>query len=113
MHEYSIVQSIIESCDDHAKANEATKVTKVVVKIGVLSGVEPHLLQEAFEVFKEDSICHWAILVLNIQKVKIFCNSCQLEQELEKNEFLCQKCSSTDINVLDGEDMYLMSLELE
>ncbi|MEA3371493.1 MAG: hydrogenase maturation nickel metallochaperone HypA, partial [Campylobacterota bacterium] len=41
MHEYSIVQSLIDSCEEHLKENNATKVTKVVVKIGVLSGVEP------------------------------------------------------------------------
>jgi hydrogenase nickel incorporation protein HypA/HybF len=35
------------------------------------------------------------------------------ESELEKNEFICPKCGSFDINVLDGEEMYLMSLELE
>ena len=70
MHEYSIVQSLIDSCDEHAKKNSAKKVTKVVIKIGVLSGVEPHLLSEAFEAFKKDTICHEANLVINIQKVK-------------------------------------------
>ena len=45
MHEYSIVQSLLDSCEDHAKENNATKVSKVIVKIGVMSGVEPSLLQ--------------------------------------------------------------------
>lgn len=113
MHEYSIVQSLIDSCEEHVKANCATKVTKVVVKIGVLSGVEPHLLEEAFNMFKEESICEGAEFVMNIQKVKIYCDSCELETELEKNEFVCPKCSSYEIKVLDGEDMFLMQLELE
>jgi len=113
MHEYSIVQSLLESCDAHAKKNSAKKVTKVVIKIGVLSGVEPHLLSEVFEAFKQDTICHEALLVMNIQKVKVHCNSCGSEAELEQNEFICPKCSSFDIDVLDGEEMYLMSLELE
>jgi len=113
MHEYSIVQSLIDSCDEHAKKNSAKKVTKVVIKIGVLSGVEPHLLSEAFEAFKQGTICHEANLVINIQKVKVHCNSCLAELELEKNEFICPKCGSFDIKVLDGEEMYLMSLELE
>ncbi|MCW8894352.1 MAG: hydrogenase maturation nickel metallochaperone HypA [Sulfurimonas sp.] len=113
MHEYSIVQSLIESCQEHVKANDATRVTKVEVKIGVLSGVEPHLLREAFDTFKEETICHEAEFVMNIQKVKIHCNSCKQETELEKNEFVCPKCGSYELNVLDGEEMYLMSLELE
>lgn len=113
MHEYSIVQSLIESCEEHVKENYAKKVTKVVVKIGVLSGVEPHLLEEAFNMFKENSVCNDAEFVMIIQKVKIFCNSCEFEQELEKNEFVCPNCGSYELSVLDGEDMYLMSLEME
>lgn len=113
MHEYSIVQSLIDSCEEHARKNNAKKVTKVVVKIGILSGVEPHLLREAYEMFRLGTICHEAELVLNLQKVKVHCNVCGAEEELEKNEFICSKCGSFDIKVLDGEEMYLMSLELE
>ena len=56
MHEYSVVQSLLESCEEHARVNEASKVTKVVVKIGVLSGVEPDLLKTAFDTFKEQTV---------------------------------------------------------
>ncbi len=113
MHEYSIVQSLIESCEDHAKQNDATKVTKVVVKIGVMSGVEPHLLNEAFNLFKEDSICDGCEFVMNIQKVKIECRECNKVSELQKNEYLCPHCKSVEIKIIDGEDMFLMQLELE
>ena len=113
MHEYSIVQSLVESCEEHVKVNNATRVTKVVVKIGVMSGVEPHLLEEAFELFKEGTICDGCEFVMNIQKVKVECNSCKAISELEKNEYLCPKCKSIDVNVIDGEDMFLMQLELE
>jgi len=113
MHEYSIVQSLLDSCEENAKVNNATKVTKVVVKIGVMSGVEPDLLQTAFDTFKEETICHDAQFIINIQKVKILCNECQTTSELEKNEYCCPKCKSTQLDILDGEEMYLMQLELE
>jgi hydrogenase nickel incorporation protein HypA/HybF len=113
MHEYSIVQSLLDSCEENAKVNNATKVTKVVVKIGVMSGVEPDLLQTAFDTFKEETICHDAQFIINIQKVKILCNECQTTSELEKNEYCCPKCESTQLEILDGEEMYLMQLELE
>ena len=113
MHEYSIVQSLLESCEEHAKQNEAKEVTKVVVKIGVLSGVEPDLLKTAFDTFKEQTVCHNADFIMNIQKIMIECHNCNTQSELEKNEFSCPKCQSTDLKVLDGEDMYLMSLEMD
>jgi hydrogenase nickel incorporation protein HypA/HybF len=113
MHEYSIVQSLLESCEEHAKANDASKVTKVVVKIGVLSGVEPDLLKTAFDTFKEQTVCDKADFVMNIQKVQILCHDCSTTSILDKNEFSCPNCQSVNVKVEDGEDMYLMSLEIE
>lgn len=113
MHEYSIVQSLLDSCEESARQNSATKVTKVVVKIGVMSGVEPDLLKTAFDTFKEHTMCDTAEFVLNIQPVLIRCKSCDNESTLEKHEYNCPKCESIDIEILDGEEMFLMQLELE
>ena len=41
------------------------------------------------------------------------CRDCNQESELKKNEYTCPNCKSQNLEVLDGEDMYLMSLELE
>lgn len=113
MHEYSIVQSLLDSCEEHARQNNSTNVTKVVVKIGVLSGVEPNLLETAFNTFKEKTFCEKAEFIINRQKVVIACLSCHEESTLEKNEFSCPKCSSNQVKVIDGEEMFLMSLEMD
>ncbi len=113
MHEYSIVGSLIDACEENAKANVATKVTKVVVKIGVMSGVEPELLKTAFDTFKEQTICDGAEFIMNIQPVVIKCNSCLNESILKKLEYSCPICKSIELDITDGEDMYLMQLELE
>lgn len=113
MHEYSIVQSLLQSCEEHAKENNSRNITKVIIKIGVLSGVEPDLLQTAFDTFKEQTVCNNAEFVINRQKVIVYCLSCKNESTLENNEFLCPKCNSNELKVIDGEDMYLMSLEME
>lgn len=113
MHEYSIVQSLIESCEEYVKQNDASKVTKVVVKIGVLSGVEPELLDTAFNTFKEKTVCDGCEFIMNIQQIQIHCKNCDTKSTLDKHEFLCPACKSTHINVEDGEDMILMSLEMQ
>jgi hydrogenase nickel incorporation protein HypA/HybF len=113
MHEYSIVQSLIDTCEDHAKQNNATKVSKVLVKIGVMSGVEPSLLQTAFDTFKEKTICEDAEFIMNIQSVVIKCKSCQKESTLNKLEYHCPVCKSIELDIIDGEDMFLMQLVLD
>ncbi len=113
MHEYSIVQALLVQCEEIAEANDATKVTKVVVKIGVMSGVEPHLLEVAFNTFKESGVTKGAEFVMNVQPLTIECQACQSVSELEKMHYCCPKCESLDVTVTDGEDMFLMSLEME
>ena len=113
MHEYSIVQALLNQCEDISKQNDSKKVMKVAIKIGVMSGVEVHLLETAFDTFKEGTCCDNAELNINNQKIKLHCNVCDHEYEIEDTEYKCLKCESLDVRIIDGEDMYLMSLEME
>lgn len=113
MHEYSIVQALMEQIETLAEENSAKEITKVIVKIGVMSGVEPHLLEIAFNTFKEKTICENSEFIMNIQPLTILCEKCEVQSELEKAHYCCPECSSLDVKVIDGEDMFLMSLEMQ
>ena len=115
MHEYSIVQSLLNIIEEQAAKHGAKRVGKVVVKIGVMSGVEPHLLQVAFDTFTEKTICEAAELEIIIQPIVAKCRECGEVSEYERNEifFECSACGGVDLEVLDGEDMILQSLEME
>ena len=113
MHEYSIVQALLNQCEEIALQNSATCVTKVITKIGAMSGVDTHLLESAFDEFKKGTLCDGASFVANYQKIKIKCNECDFEFEIDKTILnKCFKCKSQNIKVIDGEDMFLMRLEM-
>ncbi len=113
MHEYSIVSSLINMCEKYAKENSATKVTKLYVKIGKISGVEPELLKVAFDTFKNESICFDSELVMDIEDVVIKCLDCKTESVIQIKSFECPKCGSENFSIIAGEEMLLMSLEME
>ncbi|MGH1600011.1 hydrogenase maturation nickel metallochaperone HypA [Campylobacter majalis] len=113
MHELSIAQNLLALCEKNAQENNATKITKIHIKIGRLSGVEAHYLQSAFSVLQPESVCEDAELVCHTQEVIVECDKCGFNGELVKNEFICPQCKSTNIKVTDGEDMYLMRLEMQ
>ena len=113
MHEYSIVQALIEQCELEAVAHRATDISRVVIKVGKLSGVEPYLLQLAFDSFKETShFCKDAILEMNQQAVEILCYGCGKVSELTEHHYICPKCQSSEVSITDGEEMFLMQLEM-
>ncbi|MDQ7043080.1 MAG: hydrogenase maturation nickel metallochaperone HypA [Sulfurimonas sp.] len=113
MHEYSVVQALINQCEEIAQSNKATVVNRVITKIGVMSGIEVQLLQVAFDTFKEGTMCANAELVQNVQKLKLECKECGNIFEVDEVRYYCLKCESLSVKVLDGEDMYLMSLEMQ
>ncbi|BCD60306.1 MULTISPECIES: hydrogenase maturation nickel metallochaperone HypA [unclassified Nitratiruptor] len=114
MHEYSIVQSMLDLIEENAKKHNATKVERVVMKIGVMSGVEAHLLKIAFDTFKEGTLCSDAELEMIIQPIIAKCRTCKKESRFEKNEIFyeCKQCGDVDLEIIDGEDMILMQLDM-
>ncbi|MDO6618348.1 MULTISPECIES: hydrogenase maturation nickel metallochaperone HypA [unclassified Shewanella] len=112
MHEYSIVMSLLEQIEQLAAQNQANEIIRVQIKVGVLSGVEPRLLATAFETFKLEGICHNAMLDMNIQALIIHCRQCDTQSELTERNIVCPRCLSTNTQVIDGEQMMLMQLEM-
>lgn len=113
MHELSIVQNLVSLCEKNAAKENAKEISKIEIKVGRLSGVEPHYLQSAFDVYKAGTICENAELVINLQGIFVECLDCGFGGELSENDFTCPKCKSQNLKVTDGEDMYLMRLEMK
>ena len=113
MHEYSIVGALIKQCEQHAEDNDATKVTRVAIKVGILSGVEPALLETAFQTFKLEGVCHDAKFEMQIQPIVLSCFECGKETTHNERSIICGHCQSNRTQVIDGEDLLLMQLELE
>lgn len=113
MHELSIVNALIELCEKNAKIHSANKITKVHVKIGSLSGIEPHFFKITFDTFKEKTICDSATLILDMDELKVACFECGATSKIENNEIVCPICKSIEVKVIEGEDMILQSLEMQ
>jgi len=79
--------------------------------VSVWSGIEPHLIAIAFETFKEKTVCDRAEFVMNIQELLLYRNDCRKEMLRSEAHYQCGHCQSTNVSVVDGDGMYLMTLE--
>ncbi|MBX7489957.1 hydrogenase/urease nickel incorporation protein HypA [Helicobacter turcicus] len=114
MHEFSIVSSLLESCEEIAKGNDADRILVVYVEIGERSGVNPELLQSAFDTFKIGSKCERAELNIAFKKVELTCRSCEAVNEINGvNYTKCPKCQSENVFISRGNEMLLLRLEME
>ncbi|WP_297950149.1 hydrogenase maturation nickel metallochaperone HypA [uncultured Campylobacter sp.] len=93
--------------------SKSPQIRELHVKIGRLSGVEAHYLQNCYEVFRAGTVCENADLIIHTQEIVVKCKNCGFSGDLAQNDFSCPRCKSSEISVIDGEDMYLMRLVIE
>ena len=93
--------------------SKSPQIRELHVKIGRLSGVEAHYLQNCYEVFRAGTVCENADLIIHTQEIVVKCKNCGFSGDLTQNDFSCPRCNSSEISVIDGEDMYLMRLVIE
>jgi len=110
MHEYTIVQSMLDLCEKHANGKE---VEKLVVKIGKMSGIEPHFLKESFDIFKEDTLCHNATMEMELIDITIKCSDCHKEAMVDSFNFYCPYCGGGNTEVLTGQEMHIDYIEVK
>lgn len=113
MHELSICQNIIAQVTQVAEHNKAHTVTRIIVDIGPLSGIEAPLLQQAFPIASAGSIAQDALLETHIMPIRVRCSICANENIARANKLLCSACGSWQTTLLSGDEMLLKSIELE
>lgn len=114
MHEASISASLVEIALNHAGENSMTTVHKLLVHIGRLHHVVPDVLKSHFDIMKmEYTILENSQLEIQRLDVLVQCKKCQKQSNLEDVIFLCPQCGSPSIEILQGNEMHLITIEGE
>ena len=111
MHEYSIVQALLEKVHAEARAHGALSVARVSIRLGELSGVEPDLLARAYETFREEGPCAGAPLHIAHVPARWECVACQ--EPIARGAVLaCPRCGRS-ARLAEGDEIVLDRVELE
>lgn len=109
MHELGITQNIVAIATEAA---EGAKVRRIVLEIGKLSAVMPDAIQFCFDVCSQNTIVAGAQLEI-IEIVGLAqCRCCGTQVALDVPFGVCE-CGSTDLQILQGEELKIKALELE
>jgi len=111
MHEYSLMTALMDRVEEEAAAHRALAVHRVRVRIGELSGVEPELLESAFEIVRAGTICAGAVLEVERVPARWECSACR--RPLGAGERLqCAACGA-QASLAAGDEILLGQVELE
>ena len=109
MHEYSIIQSLVDSVAAAVPNNAA--VQRIDVRIGEVAGVDCTLLATAFEVFREGTLCERASMTIERIPARWECPRCKTP--IMRGAFLrCASCNEP-AHLAEGDEIVLQRIELE
>jgi hydrogenase nickel incorporation protein HypA/HybF len=112
MHEFAVCQDMLQQIESIATKEQASAVDIVTVRIGPLSGIEAHLLSQAFPLAAAGTVAEEAELVIEALPIKVKCQQCGAETEAKPNRLICGQCGDYHTQLLSGDEMLLASLEL-
>ena len=113
MHEYHIVERIVNEILKKAKASGAKKITSVTLVLGELSGLGEESIRVYFENLSKENILEGAALVIKSEKSKLKCEACGDIFERSKSDFHCPKCRSLGVLSNPGKEFYIDNIETE
>jgi len=111
MHEGSIAAAIVQGALEALEKEGLFSARTVTVLIGRLHSVVPDLLQSHYKLMrKEHAALSRSRLIVETEPVRIACRACGRETVIEKPEFACPGCGSTQIEVTGGREMHLKEI---
>ncbi len=113
MHELAICQSLIEQVENIALERDAQCVTSISIGLGPLSGVEAQLLKNAYPMASAGTVAEHAELLIEYLPVRVKCTQCGSESDALPNKLTCKQCGDWQTELLSGDEMMLLSVELE
>ena len=113
MHELGIVFSIIKDVEDVAKENEVDLVESVKIRIGEVSAIVPHYLEDCW---------NWAVdrtellkvceLKIDIVPAVTWCDHCKRTYETVAHGKICPYCGSGETWLQQGDECVIQEIEV-
>jgi hydrogenase nickel incorporation protein HypA/HybF len=111
MHEFSIVNNIIDIAIGSADQNGLKTVSCVEIEVGKASGIEPSAMEFAWESARKDSILEKARLVMHFIPLCLQCRTCGNQYEPDEIYSPCPACGDINARIITGKELRVVAIE--
>jgi hydrogenase nickel incorporation protein HypA/HybF len=113
MHEFSIVEAMVNQVLEKAKAMNAKKVTRVYLVVGELSGVLNEAVEQYFFFLTKETIAEGAEIFFMRPPTQVRCRNCSTVYSPVNLKLVCPNCKEMKIEIISGRELYIDSLDVE
>jgi hydrogenase nickel incorporation protein HypA/HybF len=110
MHEFSVIQSIIDIATDSARLNHAVTISAVEVEVGQASGIVTEALEFAWESARKGTLLENADLVINSVPVRVLCRSCNHKYQPVDIFEACPSCGDINPEIISGRELRVTAI---
>ena len=111
MHEVGIISSMLKTIEEVMEQEQLTKVEKIVLQVGELSGVLPHYMEICFPAAVYKTRFQDTKLEMDIIPGIARCNRCGREFNGLKYDLTCPDCGNRDdFQRLSGEELIIKEI---
>ncbi|MBT3302927.1 MAG: hydrogenase maturation nickel metallochaperone HypA [Bacteroidetes bacterium] len=110
MHELSIAMNIVEIAEEEAQKAGSTKIKKIELAVGKLSGVVYEALDFALKEAVKNSMLEEAEILIHEIEGESKCLKCYHIFATENIFDICPKCNHTQCETIQGKELKINSL---
>ena len=112
MHEVGIIKAMLKTIEGVMEQQHLTKVEKIVLQVGELSGVVPRYMEVCFPTAVHNTRFQDTKLELDIIPGILKCNRCQQEFNGLKQDLTCPTCGNGhDFQRLSGTELMIKEIQ--
>jgi hydrogenase nickel incorporation protein HypA/HybF len=113
MHELTATQGILTIALDEASRIGASRVTRIAVKAGEWSTIEPSCVEFYFATIAKGTPAEDAEISVEVVPVAFECPSCGRQYAPKEGRFSCPGCASGGGKLISGMEFYVDSIEVQ
>ena len=108
MHEVSLIRTIFSTLEAEFSPEECALISEIELKVGLLSNVEPQLMQNAFAAVQESSGRFPGVsLKIEVVPIAVYCHACDLESIVKQYRFICSNFHTPTNTVIRGTELLI------
>lgn len=112
MHELGIVKDIFRTLEE-AYPDRYEDIIKINLEAGLLSSLQPILIQNAFEAYVlDDTRFKHTELEVSILPIIAYCKNCDKQFEVKYHRFVCD-CGEPSDTIIQGEELRISQVTFQ
>ena len=110
MHELGIVSEVVKVARKAAEANNLTKIHKIILQVGELSGAIPEYVEKAFPAVVYNTTMEDCDLEVEAIPAIAICKECNHEYMLKDSNGVCPFCNSNRYDIISGNQLLIKNI---